>query len=53
LIEPSTSPYGAAILFVGKKDGSLRMVRYLSKITIKNWFPLPRIDDLLDSIFGI
>jgi hypothetical protein len=36
LVEPSTSPYGAPILFVGKKDGSLRMVqdcRYLNKIT--------------------
>jgi hypothetical protein len=51
LVEPSTSPYGAPILFVGKKDGSLRMVqdyRYLNKITIKNWYPLPRIDDLLN-----
>jgi hypothetical protein len=40
LVEPSTSPYGAPILFVGKKDGSLRMVqdyRYLKKITIRNW----------------
>ena len=38
-----------------KKDGSLRMVqdyRYLNKITIKNRYPLPRIDDLLDSISG-
>jgi hypothetical protein len=54
LVEPNTSPYGAPILFVGKKDGSLRMVqdnRYLNKITIKNRYPLPRIDDLLDSIF--
>jgi hypothetical protein len=56
LVEPSTSPYGAPILFVGKKDGSLRMVqdyRYLNKITIKNRYPLPRIDDLLDSICGM
>jgi hypothetical protein len=56
LVEPSTSPYGAPILFVGKKDGSLRMVqdyRYLNKITIKNRYPLPRIDDLLDSISGM
>jgi hypothetical protein len=53
LVEASTSPYGAPILFVGKKDGSLRMVqdyRYLNKITIKNWYPLPKIDDLLDNI---
>jgi hypothetical protein len=56
LVEPSTSPYGAPIMFVGKKDGSLRMVqgyRYLNKITIKNRYPLPRIDDLLDSISGM
>ena len=55
LIEPSTSPYGAPILFVTKKDGSLRMVidyRALNKITIKNRYPLPRIDDLLDQLQG-
>jgi hypothetical protein len=53
LVEPITSPYGAPILIVGKKDGSLRMIqnyRYLNKITIKNRYPLARIDDLLDSI---
>jgi hypothetical protein len=46
LVEPSTSPYGAPILFVGKKDGSLRMVqdyRYLNKITIKK--PVPSAKD--------
>jgi hypothetical protein len=56
LVEASTSPYGAPILFVGKKDVSLRMsqyYRYLNKITIKNRYPLPRIDDLLDSISGM
>jgi hypothetical protein len=56
LVEPSTSPYGAPILFVGKNDGSLRMVqddRYLNKNTIRNRYPLPRIDDLLNSIFGM
>ena len=55
LIEPSTSPYGAPILFVTKKDGSLRMVidyRALNKITIRNRYPLPRIDDLLDQLQG-
>jgi hypothetical protein len=54
-IEPSSSPYGAPVLFVSKKDGSLRMVqdyRFLNKITIKNRYPLPRIDDLLDKISG-
>ena len=54
-IETSTSPFGAPILFVGKKDGTLRMCvdyRALNKLTIKNRYPLPRIDDLLDQLFG-
>jgi hypothetical protein len=54
-IEPSTSPFGAPILFVKKKDGSMRMCidyRALNKVTIKNKYPLPRIDDLLDSLSG-
>lgn len=54
-IEPSTSPYGAPVLFVLKKDGSLRMCidyRALNKITVKNKYPLPRIDDLLDKLSG-
>ena len=54
-IQPSTSPYGAPILFVKKKDGSLRMCvdyRMLNKITIKNKHPLPRIDELLDQLTG-
>ena len=55
LIEPSFSPYGAPVLFVSKKDGFLRMCidyRALNKITVKNKYPLPRIDQLLDSIAG-
>jgi len=55
LIEPSTSPFGAPILFVMKKDGAMRMCidyRELNKITRKNRYPLPRIDDLLDSLAG-
>ncbi len=55
LIEPSSSPYGAPILFVQKKDGSLRMCidyRALNKITVRNQYPLPRIDDLLDQLQG-
>ena len=55
LIEPSLSPYGAPILFVAKKDGSLRMVidyRALNKQTVKNRYPLPRIDDLLNQLQG-
>lgn len=52
-IEPSTSPYGAPVLFVQKKDGTLRMCvdyRQLNKQTIKDRYPLPRIDDLLDQL---
>ena len=55
LIRPSTSPFGSPILFVKKKDGTLRMVidyRSLNKITIKNKYPLPRIDDLFDRLQG-
>jgi hypothetical protein len=55
MIEPSTSPYGAPILFVGKKDGTLRMCvdyRALNAITVKNRYPLPRIDDLFDRLSG-
>ncbi len=55
LIEPSQSPYGAPILFVQKKDGSLRMCidyRALNKLTVRNQYPLPRIDDLLDRLQG-
>jgi hypothetical protein len=54
-IQPSTSPFGAPILFVTKKDGSLRMCvdyRSLNKVTVRNRFPLPRIDDLLDMLHG-
>jgi hypothetical protein len=55
LIEPSNSPYGAPILFVGKKDGTLRMCcdwRRLNSQTIKSRYPLPRIDHLLDQLQG-
>ena len=54
-IQPSTSPFGAPILFVKKKDGTKRMVidyRALNKITIKNKYPLPLIDELLDMVSG-
>jgi len=55
LIHPSTSPYGAPVLIVPKRDGTWRMCidyRALNKITIKNSYPLPRIDDLLDKLQG-
>ena len=54
-IEDSQSPYGASILFVGKKDGSLRMCidyRALNQLTVKDRSPLPRIDDLLSQMNG-
>ncbi|GJU81759.1 putative reverse transcriptase domain-containing protein [Tanacetum coccineum] len=54
-IRPSHSPWGAPMLFVKKKDGSFRMCidyRELNKITIKNRYPLPRIDDLFDQLQG-
>ncbi|GJY56409.1 putative reverse transcriptase domain-containing protein [Tanacetum coccineum] len=54
-IRPSTSPWGAPVLFVKKKDGSFRMCidyRELNKLTIKNRYPLQRIDDLFDQLQG-
>nr|GEV80022.1 putative reverse transcriptase domain-containing protein [Tanacetum cinerariifolium] len=52
-IRPSSSPWGAPVLFVKKKDGSLRMridYRELNKLTVKNRYPLLRIDDLFDQL---
>ena len=54
-IRPSVSPWGAPVLFVKKKDGTLRLCidyRQLNKMTIKNRYPLPRIDDLFDQVQG-
>ncbi|GJT09352.1 putative reverse transcriptase domain-containing protein [Tanacetum coccineum] len=55
-IRPSSSPYGAPVLFVKKKDGSFRMCidyRELNKLTVKNRYPLPRIKDLFDQLQGL
>ncbi|GKV13897.1 hypothetical protein SLEP1_g24858 [Rubroshorea leprosula] len=54
-IRPSVSPWGAPVLFVKKKDGSMRLCidyRELNKVTVKNRYPLPRIDDLFDQLKG-
>nr|GEY35522.1 putative reverse transcriptase domain, ribonuclease H-like domain protein [Tanacetum cinerariifolium] len=55
-IRPSTSPWGAPVLFVKKKDGYFRMCidyQELNKLTIKNRYQLPKIDDLFDQLQGI
>lgn len=54
-IRPSKSPWGAPVLFVPKKNGKLRMCidyRALNKLTIKNRYPIPRIEDLMDQLTG-
>nr|GFB49450.1 putative reverse transcriptase domain-containing protein [Tanacetum cinerariifolium] len=54
-IRTSSSPWGAPFLFVKKRDGSFRMCinyRELNKLTVKNRYPLPRIDDLFDQLQG-
>ncbi|KAJ9567128.1 hypothetical protein OSB04_003094 [Centaurea solstitialis] len=54
-IRPSVSPWGAPVLFVKKKDGSMRLCidyRKLNKVTVRNKYPLPRIDDLFDQLQG-
>ena len=54
-IEPARSPYGAGVLFAQKKDGTKRLCidyRALNKITLKDKYPIPRIDELLDNMAG-
>jgi hypothetical protein len=54
-IHPSVSPWGASVLFVKKKDGTLRLCidfRHMNKSIVKNKYPLPRIDDLFDQLRG-
>nr|GFC84749.1 putative reverse transcriptase domain-containing protein [Tanacetum cinerariifolium] len=52
-VRPSSSPWGALVLFVKKNDGSFRVCidyRELNKLTVKNSYPLPRTDDLFDQL---
>jgi hypothetical protein len=54
-IRPNVSPWGAPVLFVKKKDDTLRMCidyRQLNQVTIKNKYPLPRIDDRFNKLGG-
>ncbi|GKC67595.1 putative reverse transcriptase domain-containing protein [Tanacetum coccineum] len=54
-VRPSSSPWGAPVLFVKKKDGSFQMCidfHELNKLTMKNHYPLPRMDDLFDQLKG-
>ena len=54
-IRPSVSPWGASVLFIKKKDDTLRMCidyRQINKVTVKNKYPLPRIEDLFNQLKG-
>jgi hypothetical protein len=55
LIRPSASPWGSPVIFVDKRDGTIRLYvdyRKLNEVTIKNKFPLPKIEDLFDQLSG-
>jgi hypothetical protein len=55
-IHPSSSPWGAPVIFVPKKNGTQRLCvdyRALNEVTIKNKYPLPRIDDMFNQLHGV
>src|SRR5690606_12483973 len=55
VIEPSSSPWASPVVSVGKKDGSIRFCidfRKINAVTKKDVYPLPRIDDALDTLYG-
>ena len=55
-VRPNVSPWGAPVLFVKKRDGTLRLCidyRQLNKVTIKNKYSLPQINDILDQVGGV
>jgi hypothetical protein len=55
LIRPSASPWGSPVLFVDKRDGTIRLCvdyRKLNEVTIKNKYPLPKIEDVFDQLNG-
>ena len=55
-VRPNVSPWGAPVLFMKKKDGTLRMCidyRQINKVTVKSKYPLPRIEDLFDQLKGV
>ena len=55
LIRPRASPWGSPVIFVDKRDGTIRLCvdcRRLNEVTIKNKYPLPKIDDLFDQMNG-